>query len=330
MANAARTSPAFIDNIDQLPVHELQKRIEAAEATSREISTQIEFLHTRIKVLSVLEQQNAIQPEGTASIKDLLADDSYENQLSYTSSELDCSRRDSYNERQNDARVKRGNVYNAESEFRRLTSLETTGPARIGTLRTQIDQINGSMLLRITNKLFTGAREKLVSELEALQAKLAAIPGNIQNARENILFAQLELNLIRADMPYEESLHEVPSVSLSPRTEQSLLMSMERNGSRDSITLKLPLSPDDTDFSRSITFDFSDTLAFDEFIELVGKDVPIEEGMGYLGENVNYNYDFTNELVPFALEVVEINGKQMYRLPHAIWQRFNQYVFFTS
>ena len=121
----------------------------------------------------------------------------------------------------------------------------------------------------------------------------------------------------------EEGVQRIVTLS---RTQETASVSFD---GYSTITLRMPSAPDRRENFCTLSFTFSDTQTISEFAALLGSEISVDAmRQNTLGASVEsgdgYDY-FESTVVPLALEIVQIDGKQQYRLPEVVWERFGRY-----
>lgn len=267
--------------------------------------------------------ERAANPE---DLRDLLAPFLYEDDGSFEPTPVDEERRLNYQTREAALSQSENDARRYQSQIQGVTSLLDNGPKRVEQMEQKIGDINGGRWARLKN-YFTQERETLITEIDALRRQILASPTQLVNAESGLVKAKLTLAQTKPTAAYDVSIHDVKEATLLSRHEQAVLVTFQ-GGKKSSVTLRLPTSPDDQDFTQSITFVFDSSDDQREFGELLGEDIRLYGAMGdTVRDNLEYDWDFENELIPFPLEVADFKGQKKIRIPQAAFERFQSNVY---
>lgn len=243
----------------------------------------------------------------------------YEYDPIFEPSVPDEERLHAYRERTGSLKSLRGDLHSHRYDMLQEDKYLTNDPIDIADLRRKIERINGSRYLRFLD-FFTGNRETFEAEIRERNPRLSNAPRRKEEAAAALAQTQekLESLQLKPNAPYDPSLHAVPAKKFLPRTGQSVLFVYENPGA---VTLHLPSFPDERDLTQTVRFDFSESDTND-FADLVGTNLDVYND----GRNTQRYFDHTSDpieaLVPFPLEVVEVDGKERLRLPKVVWEKF--------
>jgi chromosome segregation ATPase len=312
---------------------DMRERLRLLEAEQASIDARRATINGEMNTLRFVlsdllaQEQKAAAAEAALSpvtIDDLLGDPSYADDESFRPSEEDESRRDAYLDRMKARSRRRSSVGTARSTVQTFEDILARSPAQAAQLEAAIAQIDGNLAWKGLN-LFTGTREKLQRQLADLRQNIANAETQLPVSRENLAAAQQSLASFPEDVAYDTALHTVKSVSVLPRSKQSVLMSYDERNRE--LRLQLPASPEDNDFSVALTLSFENDSDLHEFKDLVGAQIRVNGIFDTVGEHVEREYDFEDELVPLALEVVKTaDGAERFRLPQAVYERFGNQI----
>lgn len=297
---------------------EVASQLEAQNKLRQQLEEELQLTRQRIDNLEVLEREFKIE-DGQVNpigLEHLFADPSYNLDYSFEPSGLDEVRRDAFLKRTNAVGKIRSEMWIRRQTIAWAEQTQHQAPGQIADLEKQIDRINGNPFWKFTN-LFTGTREKLAAKVLELQTQLDAAPEHLINAQAGLESATTREALIPQNTRYDAALHDKPgALEIHHRSEQAVLLSFDRS---DTLTLHIPRTPSSTDFTLEIEISLDKTIK-DDLLTLIGKELDIHETFDTLEENIDYAWPFDHKLVPLALEVVEVNDEERYRLPQAVWE----------
>lgn len=314
-------------SIDSLTLTEAQERLQAAEEQRQRLEREMTALRRQIDTLRILDQRTQAGDQAPAaapqSFDDLLGDASYQDDYRFEPGALDEERRSASSMRRDAFSRANGDVFRAKYAIDAQQRILQSGPEQIKALEGRIGDIQGSIVRRLWDTLVTGKREEYATQINSLEKQIADAPKRLADAQVALAAAQEKAVGTQDDLPYDVALHTLKADELLPRTQQSALVSFDPGRKIDTVTIRLPSGPDDTDYTRVARFDFSDTDDRDALMRLFGVDVKLRGSVfDTIGETVEYNFDFEDELVPMALEVVTVGGEKRLRLPQVVWERF--------
>lgn len=321
-ADTLTTVPEFTSTIPAL--QRRRQRLERALNTLRvRLSVVLEEEQDAIRTDKKMRTvERAAQPE---DLEDLTADFLYADDHSFEPTETDTDRNQAMLSREYQRMQTLAVVRQQMKTLESLTQLMSSGPERIQIMQARVDAIRASVLLRAQN-LYTGELERTLHEIEETQAKIAAEPEQRLEATQQLTLAQEQLSTLPATVEYDRTLHDIQAGTILSRTNQAILVSFEPSYGRadmSTVVLQLPSAPGAADFTQTLTLSL-DRYDLDAFGQLLGSDIPIRSNYEKtIGESFQYSTEFINELVPFPLEVVEVDGQERIRIPQVVWDRFS-------
>ncbi len=334
MATTEFTSSADLEQryLEKLDLHALQRRLDYQTRQDGVLKDSIDM--TRAQIDAVRPKL----PEAVRFERDLdtmLADESYDNDYNFEPTNLDVRR---FQNTELEEQILDDTATTIKTLADRIEELQKL-PERVETLRSSIekqqktlDTLNSGFFSRYWNgskiKLMSNRLESDCASLSALQKELPNREQNIESARSQQSSVEDKLGQMEKtrDRRYIASLlhDERPAVGFSPRTNQAILVDFDGS---DTIMLRMPRTPGEVDCPRELTLVITEYDKMKKFVQMLGENVPTPGYLYTIGESVTqYNKKFSNIFVPFALEIVEVDGKQEYRLPQAVWNEFGDFL----
>jgi hypothetical protein len=311
----------------------LRTRIQKLEAVKQTIGEKLAEARTLLIPFVLQEQEEEARERimNPHTIEDLLLDPSYENDRTFEPSQADELRLASYKQRQGDMWKTRENAVptSLQTDIAIMTGMLEDHPNTITEAETRIEEIeeeNGRGLrMRIAN-WWSGEKKSLEKRLAILRHQLSAaetkLPKSIARL-ENAEEMRRQYETIEKNKAYDPSLQDQTESLFLQRSNQAVLVSYDPENRDGIFTLHLPRTPEDKDFTVTASFRLESNDDEEEFAELLGIDVGVYTSVfPTVGKSVDYQYDFQEELIPFGLEIVEVNNELRFRLPQAVWNRF--------
>lgn len=327
MAPLTLTTPARTTGIENMNRQELVQRIDQLRASIQPIVNEINAMVTRLGVLDA--EQRKIVNDSSTQLAELIADASYADDSSFVPSALDDQRRNNMNARQENYSMQSDKIRVMERKITDLRNIDETIATIEGRIIERQKQIDNLWLGGVFNP---SRRRNLQITLDDTWKDLKQTKDLKPFAPQKIVEAGAELEAEKAilkRMQIDESypanmLHALPAIAQLPRHLQAVLMTREPYD--NTVTLRIPRSPDEVDFSRTVTLNIA--MDPDAFINLVGNEIVVtetqNESENSLHDTVYYDMDIKDQPVPFPLEIVEVEGREVCRIPQAVWNVFGQ------
>lgn len=320
LTSSATTLP--IETMDRLQAAE---RIGKLRSSIQPINDEIAAVIKRLGVLDAEEAQDVERKSVT--LENLLSDPSYETDTEFQPSELDTERRQNLENRiEAYSRLTR-EIRILESDIRDLKNIDSIIERKKETITSLVKELGELFawgLFSPTRKKFLkGDLQFARQNLKFIEALKPNAPQKISEKSERVITANQELGAIQPDEAYSsDALHRLPAKRLLARTEQSIPVSI----SGSTVTLRIPRTPGEKDFTQIVQLDYSTDR--EEFVKVFGETVNVEtkklSSTWMISDVVYYEFDIEDQQVPFPLEVVEIDGEEVCRIPNVVWQKFKQ------
>jgi hypothetical protein len=306
----------------------VRDRLANLERKKQIIDTTMENLRTQLTDL--IAEQTRIdrtkRADDPQTFGDFLLDPSYEQDAEFEPDPLDFLRKDAAIQRQNTVEKGDARLQRIESLIAEETLLIEQGARQINELKAQIQDIDNRYVT------FFGTAKKraaLVQQLDKLEDKVAAAPGRLATARRILDETKLANAAANPNTPYDPSLHLHSASALLKRDRSSALLSIDinNNEAQAKVKLQLPQTPDEEDFSTTVTLQLNTQDDIDDFLALIGRHVRAPSGaFDTVGDNIEGDFDIEDDIVPFPVEIVQIDGQERIRIPEAIWDRFGRFI----
>ncbi len=299
---------------------EIIRRRTRLEVALRTIEEQIAACNRQILDLVPLDLEDpTVVTAFPPTLEALESDPTYADDETYLPSALDEFRKAAF-----DARTFRRKQSQGALETYAANGMVAEATAsRLQEIEKQIEALGSKPQGMLGRLLGTAANKKAALEAQAatLRRNLITAPQRMEQAAGALNIAEIEERVGTEDQKYDETLHARPAVAFSPRSQQSILMKSEGG----LVTFSLPSGPTDTDLTTTVQFELDpngdDTQAFARhFYEFLFKN--------HIGSGDAFDpaLAYVERLVPFALEVVVVDGEQCYRLPQAFYDRFKHMI----
>ncbi len=319
MATLELTSPAAINTIDPAERQKIVARIDQLRAGIAPITAEITVLIKRLGVLEA-EKQQAVTDQ-SVPLDELTSDPSYADGA-FTPSALDDERMRNYEKTGDRIPEQERLIHLLDKKIHLLTCVTEDSIRHNEATIARWEKDIGELWFWQTD-MKKAIQENIAYIAFTVSQQKDALPNSyekLQQACAELETAQQTLQRMQRDASYDPAvLHTQPAKELLRRDQQAVLVSMDY----DTVTLRIPRSPDEVGFSRVVTLKCPDP---DAFIELIGKHIMVKEAdtgnEHELEDAARYSVNFTDQLIPFPLEVVEVDGREECRLPHSVWNKY--------
>ncbi len=324
MASITLTSPAFTDNLETLNREEIGGRLQQAGLLVRTINDQVAVLVNQLGVLD--RQQQDFVARQSPTLDELLADPSYgASDYDFVPSALDNERLENMNTQQDQFSRQDSVVKTLEARIQHLQHLQLkidcTREYGMGNVRYGLANIWWWEFAK--EKELRNTMKQYEQEILDLQAEMPTAQQKIAEAREQLAIEIPKRDSLSIHEYYDAAtLHSLPAAEVLTRDRQAVLMSLDDT----TVTLRIPESPEDKSFTKVVTLDSSADR--EAFAALIGRDVSVQEKRTGNNETMEYILEYGSgmdeQFVRFPLEVVNVGGRDLCRIPQAVWTTFSK------
>lgn len=296
-------------------IEELQKVLRELEHMRRELAADI------ARLTSLKEAVDARTFESLMSGLDYSGDDVYEPSAEDEERLAAFNMRKAVDDRVSETRQKITELMGIQNGIgRKISSLEKAlVPSPIRSIGGVMNRV---LYSRLIDQIF-GTRSRVQKQIANLKIEEDGAATDLRTEQEILAEVEEELAGISPTRAYDQELHMAPRKFLLGRGEQSILFSLERGRKKQIATFIIPATPTEKDFTVQVTLGLSKPDDIDDFQRFLGHDLVANNAdFDLVSENIAWNGDVQPQLVPFPLEVVEIEGEDRLRLPQAFYDRF--------